>query len=169
MQKCGQAPANARKDWENMDEDLAEKSGIRLHEMLCFALYGASHAFSRAYKPLLEPLGLTYPQYLVMVSLWEADGQPVKGLGAALDLDSGTLSPLLKRLEQAGLVTRTRAEQDERQVIIFLTDKGRRLQQEAAGVTSAIAAATGCTRQEAEDLRESLATLKTVLVESGSR
>jgi MarR family transcriptional regulator, organic hydroperoxide resistance regulator len=150
--------------------DLSENSEqIRLQQMLCFALYGASHAFSRAYKPLLEPLGLTYPQYLVMISLWDKDGQPVKALGEALDLDSGTLSPLLKRLEQAGLVSRTRAEKDERQVIIMLTDKGRQLQREAAGVTAAIGAATGCTRAEVDALRDSLATLKTMLVESGNR
>jgi MarR family transcriptional regulator, organic hydroperoxide resistance regulator len=104
-----------------------------------------------------------------MISLWETDGQPVKALGAALDLDSGTLSPLLKRLEQAGLVSRTRAEKDERQVIIMLTAKGRQLQQEASGVTAAIGAATGCTRAEVDALRDSLATLKTMLVESGNR
>jgi DNA-binding MarR family transcriptional regulator len=133
---------------------------IRLQQMLCFALYGAAHAFSRAYKPLLEPLGLTYPQYLVMISLWEKDGQPVKALGEALGLDSGTLSPLLKRLEQAGFVTRTRGKADERQVHITLTEKGRQLQAEASGVMPAIAAATGCSLDEVGALRDRLKDLQ---------
>lgn len=133
---------------------------IRLQQMLCFALYGAAHAFSRAYKPLLEPLGLTYPQYLVMISLWEKDGQPVKALGEALGLDSGTLSPLLKRLEQAGFVTRTRGKADERQVHITLTEKGRQLQGDASGVMPAIAAATGCSLDEVGALRDRLQDLQ---------
>ena len=150
------------------DNDQAGET-IRLDQMLCFALYGAAHAFSRAYKPLLEPLGLTYPQYLVMISLWEKDGQPVKGLGEALGLDSGTLSPLLKRLEQAGLVTRTRARSDERQVNITLTQKGRALELDAASVTAAIAGATGCGLDEIVSLRESLKDLKVKLVAAGER
>lgn len=133
---------------------------LRLEQMLCFALYGAEHAFSRAYKPLLEPLGLTYPQYLVMVSLWEKDGQPVKALGEALGLDSGTLSPLLKRLEQAGLLARTRGKVDERQVYITLTDKGRALEADAAGIMPAIAAATACGVEEVADLRDRLQALR---------
>lgn len=140
---------------------------IKLNQMVCFALYGASHAFSRAYKPLLDPLGLTYPQYLVMVSLWEKDGQPVKSLGEALGLDSGTLSPLLKRLEQAGLVSRVRSKQDERQVNITLTDKGRQMQEETAGVVAAIGEATGCTIAELESLRERLRLLETNLLQGG--
>src|SRR3954462_14447282 len=89
---------------------------LRLDNQLCFAVYGAAHAFTRTYKPLLEPLGLTYPQYLVMIALWQKDGQTVRTLGDRLGLDSGTLSPLLKRLEQSGLVNRQRDREDERQV-----------------------------------------------------
>ena len=90
-----------------MDNSEAEKA-LTLGSQLCFAVYAAAHAFSRAYKPLLEDLGLTYPQYLVMLVLWERGKIPVKAIGEALDLDSGTLSPLLKRLEQAGLIARLR-------------------------------------------------------------
>ena len=142
---------------------------IRLDQMLCFALYGAAHAFSRAYKPLLEPLGLTYPQFLVMISLWERDGQPVKALGEALGLDSGTLSPLLKRLEQAGLVSRTRAKTDERQVNITLTEKGRALQAAASAVMPVLAEATGCGLDEVVSLRERLKSLQKSLSEAGER
>lgn len=154
---------------ETMKDTRTGDDTIRLNEMLCFALYGAAHAFSRAYKPLLEPLGLTYPQYLVMISLWDRDGQPVKGLGEALGLDSGTLSPLLKRLEQAGLVSRTRDRQDERQVNITLTEKGRALQGEAAAIMPAIAEATGCGLDEVISLRERLKSLQQNLTEAGDR
>src|SRR5215475_10403391 len=94
---------------------------LRLDHHLCFALYRASRAFTRAYAPLLEPLGLTYPQYLVFLALWERDGRPVHELGDCLVLDSGTLTPLLKRLEQRGLIERRRRGDDERVVEIFLT------------------------------------------------
>lgn len=133
---------------------------IKLDAQLCFAIYGAAHAFNRTYKPLLEPLGLTYPQYLVMIVLWEEDGQPVKAIGDRLGLDSGTLSPLLKRLEQAGFVARKRDRDDERQVRILLTGKGNELKNEAAGVTEAIGKALGCGLDEAAALRDGLVALK---------
>src|SRR5262245_50801378 len=95
-----------------------------LERQLCFAVYATAHAFNRAYKPLLDRVGLTYPQYLVMLVLWEKGCMPVKTIGEQLDLDSGTLSPLLKRLEQAGLIDRARDPKDERQVIVSLTEKG---------------------------------------------
>lgn len=132
----------------------------RLEAQLCFAIYGAAHAFTRTYKPLLEPLGLTYPQYLVMLALWEEDGQAVKAIGERLGLDSGTLSPLLKRLEQAGLLERLRDKQDERQVRIVLTEKGKALSREAAGVMQSIGAATGCSLEEMEGLRDGLQEIK---------
>lgn len=127
-----------------------------LDAMLCFAIYGAAHAFTRAYKPLLEPLGLTYPQYLVMMALWAEDGQKVKMLGDRLGLDSGTLSPLLKRLEQSGLVSRKRDAEDERQVKITLTPQGLELKERSAGVMEAIGRATGCSLEEVTALREAL-------------
>jgi DNA-binding MarR family transcriptional regulator len=133
---------------------------LPLDAMLCFAIYGASHAFNRTYKPLLEPLGLTYPQYLVMVALWEEDAPTVKALGDRLGLDSGTLSPLLKRLEQAGLVLRQRNREDERQVNVHLTDKGTQMKTDAAEVTTEIGKALGCSLEEAVALREAVNALK---------
>src|SRR5215204_691154 len=104
---------------------------LKLGNQLCFAVYSAAHAFNAAYKPLLEPLGLTYPQYLVLMVLWEQDGLMVKEIGEKLTLDSGTLTPMLKRLEVAGFVKRKRDKKDERQVIITLTEKGRELRNSA--------------------------------------
>lgn len=131
-----------------------------LDVMLCFAIYGAAHAFTRAYKPLLEPLGLTYPQYLVMMALWAEDGQKVKMLGDRLGLDSGTLSPLLKRLEQSGLVKRKRDAEDERQVKITLTPQGLELKERSSGVMAQIGKATGCSLEEVATLRTALVGLK---------
>ena len=107
-----------------MVRKVAADQLLRLDNQICFAVYSAAHAFNRVYKPLLDRLGLTYPQYLVMLSLWERDGVPVKDIGERLFLDSGTLTPLLKRLETAGLVKRTRSTEDERQVLIALTRAG---------------------------------------------
>jgi DNA-binding MarR family transcriptional regulator len=101
---------------------------LKLSDQLCFATYSAAHAFTRAYKPLLDPLGLTYPQYLVLLVLWAGDNVTVKEIGRELFLDSGTLTPLLKRLQTAGMVERIRDPEDERQVRITLTRKGRDLQ-----------------------------------------
>src|ERR1700731_3933331 len=98
---------------------------LMLDNQLCFAVYSTAHAFNRVYKPLLDRLGLTYPQYLVMLVLWERDDVPVKDIGERLFLDSGTLTPLLKRLEAAGLIRRTRSVDDERQVLIALTAPGQ--------------------------------------------
>jgi DNA-binding MarR family transcriptional regulator len=116
---------------------------LRLDNQLCFALYSASRALTRAYAPLLEPLGLTYPQYLVCLALWERDGRPVHELGTCLALDSGTLTPLLKRLAQAGLVERRRSTADERVVQIYLTAAGRALRARARRVPKDIAKRVG--------------------------
>lgn len=116
---------------------------LRLRDQLCFALYSASRAVTRAYAPLLEPLGLTYPQYLALLVLWERDGRSVRELGDELGLDSGTLTPLLKRLEQQGIVIRTRDEQDERVVRIHLTDDGRALKARARRIPEALACKAG--------------------------
>jgi MarR family transcriptional regulator, organic hydroperoxide resistance regulator len=112
---------------------------LLLDEQLCFALYAASRRMTAAYRPLLEALDLTYPQYLVMLVLWERDGVAVRELGARLQLDSGTLTPLLKRLEQAGLVARRRRQSDEREVEISLTDAGRKLHERAADIPRCLA------------------------------
>ncbi|MBS6029628.1 MAG: MarR family transcriptional regulator [Kocuria sp.] len=107
---------------------------LRLDTQLCFALYSASRKVTSAYREPLSKMGLTYPQYLVLLVLWEQDERTVNQLGEALMLDSGTLSPLLRRMENAGFVTRRRSEQDERSVIVSLTDTGRALEEDAAGM-----------------------------------
>lgn len=150
--KSGPTEKNAREN---------DKSSVpELDALLCFAVYGAAHAFTRAYKPLLDPLGLTYPQYLTMLALWEKDGQKVKALGDKVGLDSGTLSPLLKRLEQSGLVERRRDPEDERQVRITLTDRGRSLKEQSVDVTATIGAAAGCSFEEMTTLKNALVALK---------
>lgn len=113
---------------------MTEPATISLDKHLCFAIYSASHAFTRAYRVLLEPLGLTYPQYLVLLVLWERDGMRVKEIGTQLFLDSGTLTPLLKRLEGLGYVRRLRDAGDERQVTIMLTPAGQALEGKAASI-----------------------------------
>ena len=145
-----------------MTDEMLEED-LRLDKQLCFALYGAAHAFTRAYKPLLAPLGLTYPQYVVMMALWEEDDLSVKALGEKVGLDSGTLSPLLKRLEQMRYVARRRDAADERVVFITLTEDGRALKARALQVFSTIGNLTGCDIAEIESLRDSLKRLKTQL------
>jgi DNA-binding MarR family transcriptional regulator len=122
---------------------VARRDELQLDDQLCFALYNASRALTRAYAPLLEPLGLTYPQYLVLLVLWERDNLPIKQLGERLALDSGTLTPLLKRLERQGLVERRRGEDDERLVRIRLTPSGRALRSKAKKVPLELACRAG--------------------------
>jgi MarR family transcriptional regulator, organic hydroperoxide resistance regulator len=131
-----------------------------LGNQLCFAVYSTAHAFNRVYKPLLDRLGLTYPQYLVMLVLWERDDVPVKDIGERLFLDSGTLTPLLKRLEAAGLIKRTRSKDDERQVLIVLTSKGQALRDKAKSLPQAILAASGCSIGELSELKNELIALR---------
>lgn len=126
---------------------------VALDEQLCFALYAASRAVTARYRPMLEALGLTYPQYLVMMLLWEEDHQTVGQLGSRLALDSGTLSPLLKRLTAAGLVTRHRRVEDERSVAIALTDAGRALQEKAIAVSEEMIGAIGFDTGEVAELK----------------
>jgi DNA-binding MarR family transcriptional regulator len=133
---------------------------LLLDNQLCFALYSASLAMTKLYKPLLDELGLTYPQYLVMLVLWEGDGLMVSELGQRLYLDSGTLTPLLKRLEAAGLVSRMRAAEDERRVHIHLTVAGRKLKARAAKVPGCVLAASQCSIPELLQLTEQIRTLR---------
>ncbi|APG45505.1 MarR family winged helix-turn-helix transcriptional regulator [Phaeobacter porticola] len=111
-------------------------------EMFCFAVYNASHAINQIYGPLLRPLGLTYPQYITLMLLWERDAQGVSELAAQLSLKTSTLTPLLKRLESSGLVQRIRGTKDERQVFVHLTDKGRDLHAASRKITSCLVEAT---------------------------
>jgi DNA-binding MarR family transcriptional regulator len=127
---------------------------LLFNEQLCFPLYAASNLITRLYRPLLAEIGLTYPQYLVMMLLWEAAPRTVNDLGKALHLDSGTLTPLLKRLEISGLVVRKRDDQDERRVFILLTEQGRALREPALKVPKALQHATQCSSEELSELRE---------------
>ena len=133
---------------------------LRLDNQICFAVYSATHAFNRVYKPLLDRLGLTYPQYLVMLVLWERDGVAVKEIGERLYLDSGTLTPLLKRLEQAGLIRRTRSTEDERRVLIGLTAQGQALKDKARAVPPSILAASQCSITELSAVKDEIVALR---------
>ncbi len=137
---------------------------LQLDNQLCFALYSTSLAMTKLYKPLLENLGLTYPQYLAMLVLWERDGLTVSELGDKLYLDSGTLTPLLKRLEAAGLISRIRAAEDERRVHLTLTAVGRKLKAKAAEVPDCIISATQCSVPELMTLTQQVQALRQRLV-----
>lgn len=133
---------------------------LRLDLQLCFALYSTSLAMTKVYKPMLAPLGLTYPQYLVMLLLWEQDGRTVNELGQILHLDSGTLTPLLKRLEAQGLVTRQRDAQDERRVRVSLSEQGTTLKLRAADVPAHMACKLALDGDEIGALRAQLNQLR---------
>ena len=139
---------------------------LALENQFCFALYSTSLAMTKTYKPLLDQLGITYPQYLVMLVLWQKDDVLVKTIGEKLFLDSGTLTPLLKRLEALSLVNRTRAEIDERQVRITLTREGRLLKRKARAIPPQVVCASGRSRQTLLDLRLQLMALRTELIHS---
>jgi DNA-binding MarR family transcriptional regulator len=131
---------------------VPEEDWLRLDHQICFALHAASRAFGSVYRIVLKDLGLTYPQYLVLLVLWEHGELPVKRIGEHLRLDSGTLSPLLKRLETAGLVRRERDPADERSVTVHLTDEGTALRTRALAIPGRIAEATGLTHEDIGDL-----------------
>ena len=136
---------------------------LRLDDQLCFALYSTVHALNRAYKPLLEPLGLTYPQYLVLLVLWEDGAQTVGGIGERVGLESSTLTPLLKRMESAGLIKRARKPDDERVVQITLTDAGKALRAKAKAVPPALLCAMGGDIGTVVKLRAEVAKLREAL------
>ena len=139
-----------------------------LDGQLCFALYSANLAMGKLYRQLLSGLDLTYPQYLVMLVLWEGDGITVSELGDRLFLDSATLTPLLKRLQAAGLVQRTRGTHDERQVIVTLTDEGRALREKAGQVPVDVFCATGCEIDEVVGLKSQLEKLRAGLIDTNN-
>lgn len=136
------------------------ESWLALDHQLCFALYSSSLAMTKLYKPLLEPLGLTYPQYLVMLVLWEQNDLSVSQLGERLFLDSGTLTPLLKRLQSAGLIERQRDDADERRVRVRLTPKGHGLRQQAEVIPKHISCAVACDLAEISRLTQELKALR---------
>ncbi|MDQ0792282.1 MarR family winged helix-turn-helix transcriptional regulator [Streptomyces sp. B1I3] len=140
---------------------------LRLDHQVCFSLQAASRAFGGVYREALKELGLTYPQYLAMMVLWEHGPLPVRSIGERLHLDSGTLSPLLKRLEVAGLVRRERSARDERSVVVHLTDAGAGLRERALPVPRTILAATGLSVEEVLALQETLGRLTASLSQAG--
>lgn len=150
----------------HMKTSISDKNELmpQLDDQLCFAVYAAAHAFQHAYKPLLSRLGLTYPQYLVMMVLWEHGTISVKAIGQRLGLDSGTLSPLLKRLETAGYINRRRATEDERRVEVTLTAKGEAVREDARDIARSIAVKTGCSQEDGKALLHKLNGLRTELL-----
>jgi len=133
---------------------------LRLDDQLCFAVYAAAQAFNRLYRPLLARLGLTYPQYLVLLVLWEQDGLSLGAIGDRLGLDSGTLTPLLRRLEGLGLVRRRRGRGDERRLLVGLTPRGTALRHEAEAVPPLVLQAVACSDGELAELRQALWALR---------
>ena len=138
----------------------ATASMPRLEQLICFSLYSTSLAMNKVYRKLLKQLGLTYPQYLVMLVLWEQDEMTVSDIGGRLFLDSATLTPLLKRLEAMELITRTRAASDERQVIIALTTKGKSLKRKAEAVPEGVLCASQCSLEELDRIKAGLDALR---------
>ena len=136
----------------------------QIGEQLCFALYSSSLAMNKVYRKRLAPLGVTYPQYLVLMVLWQQDGLTVSGIGEQLFLDSATLTPLLKRMEALDLVSRVRALGDERQVVISLTAAGRALRKKAAALSENVRCATGCTAEQASAFARQLTILRETLL-----
>ena len=144
--------------------DTPEPADQKLSDFLCFAIYSANLAFGRAYKPILEELGLTYTQYITIIALWEQDHQTVSSLGEKLFLESNTLTPILKKLETMGYLLRKRGSVDERQVLVSLTDAGRRLREK--GLSMNLVKATGLTPEEFPRLQNAVATLRDNLIQS---
>jgi DNA-binding MarR family transcriptional regulator len=144
--------------------DPKDPTNPRLADFLCFAIYSANLAYGRAYKPILEELGLTYTQYIAIVALWEQDNQTVSGLGEQLFLESNTLTPILKKLEGMGYLRRQRDPTDERQVIISLTDAGRRLREKALPMN--LVKASGLTPEEFPKMQTGVVTLRNNLIKA---
>ena len=147
---------------------MTAKDPLLLDQQLCFSLYSASLAMTQLYKPLLERMGLTFPQYLIMLVLWEHDGLTLKELSNRLRQDSGALTPVVKRLEAAGLVTRRRSAEDERNLSIELTPAGRSLRDQANGVNSRVRQVCALGDAGLDDLRETLVMLRNRLDEEGN-
>jgi len=144
--------------------DPADPTNPRLADFLCFAIYSANLAYGRAYKPILEELGLTYTQYIAIVALWEQDNQTVSSLGEKLFLESNTLTPILKKLEGMGYLHRQRDPTDERQVLVSLTDAGRRLREKGLGMN--LVKASGLTPEEFSKMQKGVVTLRSNLIKA---
>ncbi|MGH8452060.1 MarR family winged helix-turn-helix transcriptional regulator [Pseudomonas sp.] len=146
-----------------MSKNPAPCENLMLDNQLCFALHSTSLLMTKAYKPLLQALGLTYPQYLAMMVLWEEDGLTVGEISNRLLTDPGSLTPLLKRLEAEGLLSRTRSREDERVVVVELTETGRTLQEKAMGIPQCILGASGLELEQLRKLQADLVALRSNL------
>lgn len=147
--------------------DDAFPTPVPLNGQLCFALYGASIAMGRVYKPMLDALGLTFPQYLVLQVLWERDGRTVGALAERLSLEPSTITPLVKRLEASGLVTRKRAADDERRVHVTLTDRGQALRADSVCISEQVIAKTQLALPELKSLTDQIQSLRRALASDG--
>jgi DNA-binding MarR family transcriptional regulator len=150
------------------NDDKSRKEIAKLGDFMCFAVYSTNLAYSRVYKPVLEQLGLTYPQYVTIISLWEEDRQTVKGLGENLFLEPSTLTPMLKRLEAMGYVRRERDREDERSVRVSLTEAGRQLREKGFDYREITAKASGLTAEEFRTLQKAIVSLRTSLMDAAS-
>lgn len=144
--------------------EIPEDDFAPLNEFLCFTIYSTGHALTQFYRPILEAIGLTYPQYLLMIALWAKDDQIIKDLGSRLFLESSTLTPLVKRLESAGLISRSRDPKDERQVRVKLTDKGRVLKSDALKVPACIQLAVGMSPEKVMEIQAAVAGIRDLLI-----
>jgi len=154
-------------EWPDMMQDTAREDLLKLEHQLCFALYAASRAVIKTYREKLTPLGLTYPQYLVLTVLWESDAQTLTAIGTRLQLDSGTLTPLVKRLEANGLVTRNRRSTDEREIEIALTEAGSALKLHAVEVRRHVVRCLGMPEDEISRMRKELMDMVDTLDSNG--
>lgn len=145
---------------------MTQEPNVPLEGQLCFSLYAASIAVNRTYKPILDGLGLTYPQYLVLSTLWEEDGLAISAVAERLSLESSTITPLVKRLEAAGFLTRLRNPKDERQVLVSLTDKGRSMQKKTACLTQTLLERSGLSVDQIVKLNRQVQSLRAALVQS---
>jgi DNA-binding MarR family transcriptional regulator len=150
------------------NDDKSRKEMAKLSDFMCFAVYSTNLAYSRVYKPVLEQLGLTYPQYVTIISLWEEDGQTVKGLSENLFLEPSTLTPMLKRLEAMGYVRRERDREDERSVRVSLTEAGRQLREKGFDYREITAKASGLTPEEFRTLQKAIVNLRTNLMDAAT-
>ena len=151
------------------NKSSADKNTARLGDFMCFAVYSTNLAYSRVYKPVLEQLGLTYPQYVTIICLWEEDGQTVKSLSEKLFLEPSTMTPMLKRLETMGYVSRERDSADERSVLVSLTDAGRELREKAFAYREVTAKASGLSPEEFRVLQKAVVNLRTNLMNAASQ
>jgi DNA-binding MarR family transcriptional regulator len=148
------------------NKSRADKNTAKLGDYMCFAIYSTNLAYSRVYKPVLEQLGLTYPQYVTIICLWEEDGQTVKALSEKLFLEPSTMTPMLKRLEAMGYVSRERDSEDERSVLVSLTDAGRELREKAFDYREVTAKAAGLAPEEFRVLQKAIVNLRTNLMDA---